>query len=165
MQVVQLTHDRPCEMTGISHERLRTKGPYSGHPLPPLLPKGCTIGAFTRWKRPVLLSRGLAEPIRISILTTGRLYGHWHTQTRTGRIENSADASPALRFILVMLQIWVFKMWLEVRSSRHVPVSSKVTRAIASGTVFVPMHWGALWADKAEANALTHPESETLLAT
>jgi ferredoxin-nitrate reductase len=21
------------------------------------------------------------------------------------------------------------------------------------------MHWGALWADKAEANALTHPES------
>jgi ferredoxin-nitrate reductase len=25
--------------------------------------------------------------------------------------------------------------------------------------VFVPMHWGALWAEQAEANALTHPES------
>lgn len=32
------------------------------------------------------------------------------------------------------------------------------TTAIAPGTVFVPFHWGALWADQAEANALTHPE-------
>ena len=50
--------------------------------------------------------------------------------------------------------------FVEVRSRRgkaKFPV--KVTRAIAPGTVFVPMHWGALWADNAEANALTHPES------
>jgi ferredoxin-nitrate reductase len=49
---------------------------------------------------------------------------------------------------------------VEVRSRRgtsHFP--AKVTKAIAPGTVFVPIHWGALWADKAEANALTHPES------
>ncbi|MGL5873580.1 MAG: hypothetical protein ACRC2R_14635, partial [Xenococcaceae cyanobacterium] len=25
--------------------------------------------------------------------------------------------------------------------------------------VFVPMHWGALWAENAEANVLTHPEA------
>ena len=25
--------------------------------------------------------------------------------------------------------------------------------------LFVPMHWGSLWADNAEANALTHPEA------
>jgi ferredoxin-nitrate reductase len=36
---------------------------------------------------------------------------------------------------------------------------AKITKAIAPGTVFVPMHWGALWADNAEANALTHPEA------
>ncbi len=34
-----------------------------------------------------------------------------------------------------------------------------VTRAIAPGTVFVPMHWGALWAENSSSNALTHPES------
>ena len=35
----------------------------------------------------------------------------------------------------------------------------KVTKAIAPGTVFMPMHWGFLWADNAEVNALTHPEA------
>jgi ferredoxin-nitrate reductase len=35
-----------------------------------------------------------------------------------------------------------------------------VTEAIARGVLFVPMHWGALWADNAEANALTHPEAD-----
>lgn len=38
-------------------------------------------------------------------------------------------------------------------------VPGKSHKAIAPGTVFVPMHWGVLWADNAEANALTHPES------
>jgi ferredoxin-nitrate reductase len=46
---------------------------------------------------------------------------------------------------------------VEVRSRRgsaRFPV--RVTKAIVAGTVFVPMHWGALWAENAEANALTH---------
>ena len=50
--------------------------------------------------------------------------------------------------------------WVEVRSRRgqaRFPV--QVTKAIAPGTAFVPMHWGKLWADDAEANALTHPEA------
>jgi ferredoxin-nitrate reductase len=50
--------------------------------------------------------------------------------------------------------------WVEVRSRRgKARFPAKVTKAIAPGTVFVPMHWGALWANSAEANALTHPES------
>ncbi|HAO13028.1 MAG TPA: hypothetical protein DCQ51_18115, partial [Planktothrix sp. UBA8407] len=36
---------------------------------------------------------------------------------------------------------------------------AKVTAFIAPGTVFVPMHWGALWAADAEANNLTHPHA------
>jgi ferredoxin-nitrate reductase len=51
--------------------------------------------------------------------------------------------------------------WVEVRSRRSKSrFPAKVTEAIAPGTVFVPMHWGGLWADQAEANALTHPESD-----
>lgn len=44
------------------------------------------------------------------------------------------------------------------RGSSRFP--AKVTKAIAPGAVFVPMHWGALWADRAEANATTHSESD-----
>jgi ferredoxin-nitrate reductase len=51
--------------------------------------------------------------------------------------------------------------WVEVRSRRgYSRFPAKVTKAIAPGTVFVPMHWGTLWADQAEANALTHPISD-----
>ncbi len=49
---------------------------------------------------------------------------------------------------------------VEVRSRRGVArLPAKVTTAITPNTVFAPMHWGALWANQAEANALTHPES------
>ncbi len=112
-------------------------------------------------------SRGLAEPPDPNypfVLTTGRLYGHWHTQTRTGRIPKIRQMHPN-PFIEIhprdAKQLGISdESMVEVRSRRgtsHFP--AKVTKAIAPGTVFVPIHWGALWADKAEANALTHPES------
>jgi ferredoxin-nitrate reductase len=50
--------------------------------------------------------------------------------------------------------------WVEVRSPRGViRLPLLVTQNIRRGTLFVPMHWGALWADEAECNALTHPEA------
>ena len=33
-----------------------------------------------------------------------------------------------------------------------------VTQNITRGTVFMPMHWGFLWGDTMEVNALTHPK-------
>ncbi|MEM9244916.1 MAG: molybdopterin dinucleotide binding domain-containing protein, partial [Cyanobacteria bacterium P01_F01_bin.153] len=49
--------------------------------------------------------------------------------------------------------------WVVVKSRRgRGRFRAKVTEAIAQGTVFAPMHWGALWATQAEVNALTHPE-------
>jgi ferredoxin-nitrate reductase len=36
---------------------------------------------------------------------------------------------------------------------------AKITLTISPGTVFVPMHWGKLWAENSEANALTHSAS------
>jgi ferredoxin-nitrate reductase len=112
-------------------------------------------------------SRGLAEPPESDypfILTTGRLYGHWHTQTRTGRIEKIRKMHPQ-PFLEIhprdatALGI-IDNQWLEVRSRRgKARFPAKITKAIAPGTVFVPMHWGALWALDSEANVLTHPES------
>jgi ferredoxin-nitrate reductase len=98
------------------------------------------------------------------VLTTGRLYGHWHTQTRTGRIEKIRAMHPQ-PFIEIhprdasTLNI-TDNQWVSVRSRRgKSKFPAKITKAIAPGTVFVPMHWGALWAENSEANALTHPES------
>ncbi|MBD1863956.1 MULTISPECIES: molybdopterin oxidoreductase family protein [Trichocoleus] len=175
-EFAQVTRDRPCEMTGLSHERLRVKGPAqwpcrdSGQVKPG---EPARLYQELRFHTPdgrarfgAYHSRGLAErpdPEYPLVLTTGRLYGHWHTQTRTGRIEKTRQMHPN-PFLEIHprdaselgLQD---KDWVEVRSRRGLarfPVT--VTKAIAPGTVFVPMHWGFLWADQAEANALTHPE-------
>jgi ferredoxin-nitrate reductase len=109
-------------------------------------------------------SRGLAEPPDEDyplVLTIGRLYGHWHTQTRTGHIEKIVKMHPA-PFIEIhpkdgeTLGIEEGE-WVEVRSRRgFARFPARVTKAIAPRCVFVPMHWGSLWADNAEANRLTH---------
>jgi ferredoxin-nitrate reductase len=174
-EFVGLTRDRLCEMTGISHERLLKEGPLQW----PCSDNSTDLGnnfakrLYTDLKFPTpdgrarfvpFHTKGLAEPPDPDypfVLTTGRLYGHWHTQTRTGRIEKIVKMHPQ-PFIEIhpkdanFLQI-VDGDKLEVRSRRGTasfPV--KITTAIKPGTVFVPMHWGSLWADDAEANALTH---------
>lgn len=109
---------------------------------------------------------GLAEPTTEGfpyVFTTGRLYGHWHTQTRTGRIPRIGKMHPE-----AFLEIHpgdaeklglANEDWVVVKSRRgQGRFRAKVTEAIAQGTVFAPMHWGALWATQAEVNALTHSE-------
>ncbi len=222
-EFVKLTGDRPCDMTGISHDQL-VQGPIQWpHPLnsaeysvlsaeleqteeknilhfnstqdsalrnasrlnfgnqsTALAPQdsgirtGKRLYTDLRFHTPdgrarfaAYHSRGLAEPPDPNypfILTTGRVYGHWHTQTRTGHIEKIRVMHPQ-PFIEIhprdaaTLQI-TNNLLVEVRSRRgKAKFPALLTKAIAPGTVFVPIHWGALWADNAEANALTHPES------
>lgn len=192
-EFVQLTRHRPCDMTGISHEELQTKGPTqwphpeaspefretTQHSAPNTHHSASTqhskrLYTDLRFHTPdgrarfgAYYSKGLAEPPDPDypfVLTNGRLYGHWHTQTRTGRIEKIRTMHPE-PFIEIhprdaaKLGITEHQL-VEVRSRRgKAYFPAKVTKAIAPGTVFVPMHWGALWANNAEANALTHPES------
>ena len=178
-EFVNLTRGRPCDMSGISHDRLQSNGPLqwpcSAQSDDRPNPASASSRLYTDLRFPTsdgrarfaaAHSRGLAEPPDDRypyVLTTGRLYGHWHTQTRTGRIEKIRRMYPT-PFIEIHprdaenLGI-ADQTWVEVRSRRGMArFLSKVTRAIAPGTVFVPMHWGYLWADHAEANALTHPE-------
>lgn len=173
-EFAQLTRDRLCDLTGISHQRLQQEGPIQwpcpleGNIDPKRLytdfrfptPDGrARFGAYH--------SRGLAEPLDQQypfVLTSGRLYGHWHTQTRTGRIEKIRKMHPEPFMEIHPRDAGTLGIedseWVEVRSRRgSARFPAKITKAIAPGTVFVPMHWGALWADDAEANALTHPEA------
>ncbi|MBW4600427.1 MAG: nitrate reductase [Calothrix sp. FI2-JRJ7] len=208
-EFTQLTRQRPCDVTGISHEKLEQspiQWPYPSIPEAPTyidsdtgiigfeedeedslekteaeqkqkyysLKTGKRLYTDLRFATPdgrakfgAYYSRGLAEPPDPDypfILTTGRLYGHWHTQTRTGRIEKIRQMYPE-PFIEIhprdasSLNI-TENSYVEIGSRRgSAKFKAKITRAITPGTVFVPMHWGALWAENAEANAMTHPIS------
>jgi len=178
-EFVQITQGRPCDMTGISYEALATRPiqwPCPSQENPDTFPDKHDKRLYTdhRFHYPDGRARfvpyhekGLAEPADDRypfVLTTGRLYGHWHTQTRTGRIAKIQKMHP--QPFLEMhprdaerLQL-ADQDWVEVRSARglaRLPVL--VMKNIRPGTLFVPMHWGALWAENAECNALTHPEA------
>lgn len=174
-EFVQLTHNRPCEMSGMSYELLEEKGPIQwpySHTAQTIYSKRLySDGQFyTPDGKAVFAayhSKGLAEPPDEQyplVLTNGRLYGHWHTQTRTGRIEKIQKMHPH-PFVEIHPQDGA-KFGIEdgnrveiVSRRGRAIFPAKITKAIAPGTVFIPMHWGALWGDNTEANALTHPES------
>ncbi len=197
-EFIQLTGDRPCDMTALSHEYLATEGPtqwpFSKSELDepdkekekdnrgllkkilgqdaPL--KGKRLYEDGRFHTPdgrarfaAYHSRGLAEPPDTDfpfVLTIGRLYGHWHTMTRTGRIPKIQKMHPEPFLEIHPRDAQRIDVQdgdlVEVRSRRgsaKFPVL--ITKNITHGTVFAPMHWGALWGEDTEANALTHPES------
>jgi ferredoxin-nitrate reductase len=178
-EFVALTQGRPCDMTGISHDRLAALGPIQWPCPDPETPATAanrhdkrlyTNGVFHtpngRARFAALHEKGLAEPPDDRypfVLTSGRLYGHWHTQTRTGRIEKIQKMHPAPFLEMNPRDAQRLEVqggeWVEVRSARgsaRLPVL--VTQNIRRGTLFIPMHWGSLWADEAECNTLTHPE-------
>ena len=193
-EFVQLTHSRLCDVSGLSHERLQIEGaqqwpaPQEEIAVRTALKTGLLSSIFNskekktskrlytdlifpsndgRAKFIPYHSKGLAEPANPEypyVLTTGRVYGHWHTQTRTGRIDKITKMHPT-PFIEInprdanRLGI-TENMLVEVRSVRgKARFPALITTAIRPGTLFVPMHWGALWADQAEANSLTHSEA------
>lgn len=170
-EFVQLTEGRVCDMSAITHERLHQEGPLQW-PCS-LSTKGDPARLYTEFHFPTpdgrarfaaYHSKGLAEPPDADypyVLTTGRLYGHWHTMTRTGRTEKIRQLHPQPFLEIHPRDAQALGLqerdWVEVRSRRGMarfPIT--LSRWISPNTVFVPMHWGELWADQAEANALTH---------
>jgi ferredoxin-nitrate reductase len=177
-EFVQLTQGRVCDYSGLSHERLARLGPVAW-PCPAgtsdtealcvkrlyLDKRFATPDGKARFA--ALSSHGLAEPPDADfplVLTTGRYYGHWHTQTRTGRIPKIQKMHPEP--LLAMHPQDAEKLgiqsgnWVRVRSRRgQVRVKVMVGEQVRPGTVFLPMHWGELWGVQQAANELTHPQS------
>ena len=179
-EFVSLTEDRVCDMSGLSHRRLAEQGPIQW-PAPVRETAETAADKFDKRlytdynfptdtgqaKFAAFHVKGIAEPPDDAfpfVLTTGRLLGHWHTQTRTGRIEKIVKQYPQPTLEMNPKDAQKMQVqsgdWMEVRSRRgsaKLPVL--VTQNIRSGTVFMPMHWGFLWGKETEVNALTHPEA------
>jgi len=171
-EFVSLTKDRICDMSGLSYSVLAkektVQWPFRSGDTQTTNKRLYTDFRFAtadkKAKFAAVHSKGLAEPLSEEypyILTTGRLYGHWHTQTRTGRISKITKMHPSPFLEIHPRDAGKFGIeegdTVEVRSSRGmIKLPAKITRAIAPGTLFVPLHWGELWAELAEANALTH---------
>ena len=169
-EFIRLTAGRPCDMAGVTSERLRrVKGlqwpcPDSDHPgterryldhcFP--TPDG-RARFFARPHRPPRETPDHEFPLT---LTTGRLYAHWHSLTRTGKspkliardpqpyVEiHPADAAPLAIADGTLVQV----------TSRRgtVRLAARLRDSLRPGTVFVPFHWGDLWSEGNAANYLT----------
>jgi ferredoxin-nitrate reductase len=93
-------------------------------------------------------------------LTTGRLYAHWHTQTRTGKVRQlvERDQQP---FVELHPQTAdqagiVDGQWVQLSSRRGtVQLPARVTDRVPPAMVFVPIHWGDTLAPGNAVNYLT----------
>jgi ferredoxin-nitrate reductase len=173
-EFVRLTKGQPCDQTGLSHAYIAANGPTQWPAPKERMPTpGLSMRLYADLKfhtadgRANFIachSRGLAEPPDLNypyVLTTGRLYGHWHTMSRTARVEKTMKMHPNPFIEVHPRDASTLSLkegdWVEVRSPRgFVRLPVVITKGISPGTVFVPMHWGAMWAENAEANALTH---------
>jgi ferredoxin-nitrate reductase len=157
-------------MNGITHRRLRSERhlywpcPSEDHPgsmrryLDHVFPTPDGKAVFhPRTHQP---ARELTDHEFPFILTTGRLYAHWHTLTRTAKCEKLRLREPD-----PFLEIHPDDAaQLDVQEGEPVQVSSrrgtiriraKLTEAVAPGTVFLPFHWGDLFAPENAVNYLT----------
>ncbi|BAV06546.1 ferredoxin-nitrate reductase [Filimonas lacunae] len=96
------------------------------------------------------------------ILTTGRIRDHWHTMSKTGKVNKLKQHIPSP--FLEMHPEDAAERDIEqdaiveiTNRLGNVRVKVKLTESIKKGLVFLPMHWGKLFNnDSSRANNLTH---------
>jgi ferredoxin-nitrate reductase len=169
-EFVGATTGRPCDMTGITAERLErekniqwpcpavdhpgTKRRYLDHKFHtdtgrakliahvPLPPKEATDREF---------------PL---VLTSGRIYAHWHTLTRTGKVDKLVmrDPEPYVEispFDAERLGVADDQL-VSIQSRRGtVYLPARISASLRPGLLFAPFHWGDLWGEHRAVNYLT----------
>lgn len=169
-EFIALTAGRPCDMAGATSARLRTVGslqwpcPTPDHP-----------GSKRRYLdhrfatsdgRANFLPRNHREPRELPdhefpfVLTTGRLYSHWHTLTRTAKSEKLVRREPKA-FVEVnpadaeRMQLREGEL-VQISSRRGtVQLLARLRESVPPNMVFVPFHWGDLFGEGNAANYLT----------
>jgi len=169
-EYIGLTSGRPCDQAGATSARLRRLAslqwpcPTPDHPG---TLRRCLDGRFpTPDGRAVFLPRDHREPRELPdhefpfVLTTGRLYAHWHTLTRTAKADKLVRREPG-PFVEINPEdaraLTVAEGELLQVSSRRgtVQLPARLSNGVRPGLVFVPFHWGDLFSEGNAANYLT----------
>lgn len=152
-----LTRHTRIDISGLSHERLQTEGPFQW-PVPHKTAGG-TARLFTDQQFYTATGKAkLHAPVdenhseKVSpefpfILTTGRIRDQWHSMTKTGKVTKLNQHSP--RPFLEIHPQDAEKAGIRegdqvtVSNARgNVTVTAGITDSIKKGVVFLPMHWG-----------------------
>jgi ferredoxin-nitrate reductase len=169
-EFIQMTRGRPCDMAGATSVRLRSEGslqwpcPDADHP-----------GSKRRYLerrfptpdgKAIFLTRDHKEPREQPdhefpfVLTTGRLYSHWHTLTRTAKADKLVRREPA-PFVEInprdadRLELTQGDL-VQITSRRGtIQLPARLRDGVSPGMIFVPFHWGDLFGDGNSANYLT----------
>lgn len=94
-------------------------------------------------------------------LTTGRLASQWHTMTRTGKVQRLANQA-VVPFAEIHPDDAASRNIAEgesiqVSSARgRVTVQARLSKNLTPGVVFMPFHWGDMYAPGNAANQLTN---------
>jgi len=165
-----LTAGRPCDQYGITNERLKTEMPQwpcpaEDHPGTArryldkrfATPDGRARFVACEHKRP---QEGPSEAYPF-VLTTGRLASQWHTMSRTGKIQRLANQAPTPHAEIhpedALIQNISNGELIQVSSPRgKVQVAAKVSTRVMPGMIFMPFHWGDLYAPGNAANQITN---------
>lgn len=165
-----LTSGRPCDMAGMKSERMRretslqwpcpttdhpgTKRRYLDHVFP--TSDGKAIFRACDHREP----REMPDHEFPFVLTTGRLYAHWHTLTRTAKAEKLMRREPG-PFVEIApedaarLEIEEGDI-LQLSTRRGtIQLPARLKKGMSIGMVFVPFHWGDLFGEGNAANYLT----------
>jgi ferredoxin-nitrate reductase len=169
-EFIRLTTGRECDMTGITAQRLRREKNLQW-PCPDVAHPGTKRRYLDRrfptpdgrarfWPRTHRPPRELPDHEFPLVLTTGRIYAHWHTLTRTGKSPKLVQRDPGPYVEIhpddALPRQIVDGALVQLTSRRGtIRLPARLTTAIRPGTVFVPLHWGDLWSDGNAINYLT----------
>jgi ferredoxin-nitrate reductase len=169
-EYIQLTAGRPCDMAGATTKRLRELGEIQWPCPAPDHPGSKRRYLDKRFPTPdgraIFLCRDHKEPREVPdhefpfVLTTGRLYAHWHTLTRTAKAEKLVRREPG-PFVEVNPsdadRLKVEDGDLVQISSRRgtIQLPARLREGVTPGMIFVPFHWGDLFGEGNAANYLT----------
>jgi ferredoxin-nitrate reductase len=169
-ELVQLTKRTPCDYSGISYERLKKEGPLQWPCSAPDHPGSERLYANSRFPTPDGRANFIPveheEPFEAPdqeyplVLTTGRVKNHWHTMTRTAKVESFWKTNPEPFLEMNPQDAKRFGIrdadFVEIISRRgKAMVQVRVTEEIVSGTCFMPFHWGRQYGFYKAANNLT----------
>ncbi len=169
-EFIPLTAGRPCDMSGMSSERLRRcrhlqwPCPTPDHPGTPRLYQDRRFatpdGRAQFLPREHRLPRELPDHEFPFVLTTGRIYAHWHTLTRTAKCDKLTRREPG-PYVEIHPQdaarLGVQEGEEVLLSSRRgtIQLAARLRPEVPPGLVFVPFHWGDEFSGGNAANYLT----------